>query len=212
MNENISPEEKLLRLIKGQKKLENLSEKMAAPQAITSEKPSNAGAKTNNFARLNPLLLVRNLSRLELNKLLLILFVLSCSYLAISLIYPWFAAKEIALPKSHTLKAEEGAAPDKEIKPYEYYLDAAASRAIFGSASGQDSEQPARIMNPDLMKDFNLVGIIAGENPQAVIEDKKNQKTYYVTKGQTVNGMQIEDIREGKIILNADGKKYELYL
>ena len=74
------------------------------------------------------------------------------------------------------------------------------------------TSQPAIAANVDLLKDITLVGIITGANPQAVIEDKKSLKNYYVTKGQFIGQMQVEDIQEGKIIINYKGQKYELYL
>lgn len=212
MNENISPEEKLLRLIKGQKNEENHPEKKPEFQKITPALPSNAKRMINRTSALNPPLLMRILARFGLKKLLFVLFVLSSSYLAISLIYPRFAMKEISLPKAQTLKVEEEIQPSKEVKPFDYYLEVVGTRKVFGSSSERPLEKPPEIMGTEMMKDFVLVGIISGENPQAVIEDKKNHKTYYVTKGQVIAGMQVEDIREGKIILNADGKKYELYL
>ena len=68
------------------------------------------------------------------------------------------------------------------------------------------------VSNTDLVKQLNLVGIIAGENPQAVIEDKNTQKTYYLNKGQFLGEIQLEDILEGKIIINHKGQRFELYL
>jgi type II secretory pathway component PulC len=66
------------------------------------------------------------------------------------------------------------------------------------------------MVGTELMKEINLLGVISGANPQAVIEDKKSGKTYYVTEGQMIGDFQVEEIGYGKIILNYNGQKFEL--
>ncbi|MCM8789708.1 MAG: hypothetical protein NC916_01615, partial [Candidatus Omnitrophica bacterium] len=61
-------------------------------------------------------------------------------------------------------------------------------------------------------KDLKLLGIIFGDNPQAIIEDAKNQKTYYLNREQSIGDFIVEDIRDGKVILDYQGQKFELYL
>lgn len=62
------------------------------------------------------------------------------------------------------------------------------------------------------IQDLSLMGIISGDNPQAAIQDKKTQKVYYVSKGESVADFLIEDIQDGKIILGYKGQRYELRL
>ena len=63
-----------------------------------------------------------------------------------------------------------------------------------------------------MSEQVGLVGIVAGDNPQAIIEDKKAQKTYYLNKGQSFNGYVVEEILENKVVLDYEGKKISLFL
>lgn len=202
--DNISPEEKLLRLIRGQKK-QDISIDKKPLNAITGLKPK----VKNSIYPLIP----KYLSFPYIQKIIGIVFVVSCIFLIISFIYPWFGLRKIKLPqvteeKMVDLKTE----PRLEPKPYESYSEGIIDRQIFSSPTAQETQGPSSGVDIDLIKDINLVGIISGENPQAIIEDKKTQKTYYLSKGQFIGEFQVEDIREGKVILNFRGQRYELYL
>lgn len=193
MKDNITPEEKLLRLIRRNKK----------------EEPRPT-IKYSLFARVK-----KYLSFLNIHKVIFFVFVISCVYLVISLIYPIIGLKKINLTLVSQEKIiESNISPKNEIVPYEYYRKGTENRQIFGGVASLESGVPIGIsnINVDLVKDINLVGIISDEPPQAVIEDKKAQKTYYLTKGQFIGEIQIEDIQEGKIILNYNGQRFELYL
>jgi len=213
MRDNISPEERLLKLIRGQKKQNN--------KTIDKE-PSTAFA----VADVQPPIkysahpsAIRYLSPLDIRKIIFLIFGASCIYLIISFIYPLVGFKENKLPQiKQENTSETEREPEQKSKPYEFYLEGIKNRQIFGStataAPVQEKEKPVVISaeSADLIKNINLVGIIAGENAQAVIEDKKIQKTYYLTKGQFMGEFQVEDIQDGKVILNYNGQRLELYL
>jgi type II secretory pathway component PulC len=208
MKENISPEEKLLRLIRGPKK-----------QASLDVKPPGTGGnlrtdlKQSAFALIRQRLSLPYKNFLSLQKIIVFSFIVSGAYLIISLIYPLIFLKKIELPTVTQGKTREvKIAPSEEIKPYDFYKEAVGNRKIFGGALSQEASIPASSANIDIMKDINLVGIITGDNPQAVIEDKKTQKTYYVNKGQFIGEVLVENILEGKIIVSYKGQRYELYL
>lgn len=189
-NDNISPEEKLLRLIRGEKKQE---------KGLPIIKQ---GASA---------LILKNIS---MQKIILVIFAFSIIYLVINFIYPLVGLNKIKLPQVEQKNITESEIePKSETKPYEFYLEGTKGHQIFTSpVSSETAEKSSTTANADLVKDINLVGIISGENPQAIIEDKKIQKTYYVTKGQFIGELQVEDIQEGKVILDYKGQKFELYL
>jgi type II secretory pathway component PulC len=194
MMDNISPEERLLNLIRGKKK---------------EDVPSKPSVKYPTYPIVQKYLAFFY----EPRKIVMITLGVSLIYLAVSFIYPLLGLRKIKLPQVTPEKIiESKIEPTQEIKPYEFYLEAAKGRQIFSSVSGQELGQPASGVSVDLIKDINLVGIISGENPQAVIEDKKTQKTYYVTKGQFIGEFQIGDIQEGKVILDYKGQRFELYM
>jgi hypothetical protein len=192
MKDRALPEEKLLRLIK-------------------NKAPASQGAAATESKAKIPIrnLMPKHLPYFNTRKILLAIFILSCIYLAASLAYPLFGFKKITAINEIPEKTGEKQEAKKDLKPLEYYSQPLAGSSMFNNAG---TSQPAIAANVDLLKDITLVGIITGANPQAVIEDKKSLKNYYVTKGQFIGQMQVEDIQEGKIIINYKGQKYELYL
>lgn len=199
MKDNILPEEKLLKLIRANRKIKDTTMPVAS---VAAQKESR------KFPSIN-------LPRIPSGRTIKLVFFTSLCYLIISLAHPIFALKKIKLPqidtKEKTVIKKEILPASVAIKPYEFYSLAIKQRKIFSSAA-LDLEKPIGIASADLIKDINLVGIISGEPPQAIIEDKKAQKTYYLTKGQFIGELQLEGILEGKIILNYEGQNYELYL
>ena len=195
MKDSISPEERLLRLIKGQKK-EN--------GAI------NSGVSLNHATQGHPRI---TFTILSLYRFLTIAFVFSLVYFAFSLFWPVIGPKKIALPE---VAKEDAPEPKIELKqntrPIEFYLDGLKDSHIFSAQPTTETTKPPPAINSDAVKDINLVGIISGANPQVIIEDKKTQKTYYVNKGQAVGEFIIEEIGTGKVIINYKGERFELYL
>lgn len=149
-----------------------------------------------------------------IKKIVTAAFMLSIIYFTICFIYPFTSLKKIKLPsltqeKTNELKIKTW----EEIRPLESYLSDVQNRQIFTVLSvSQETEQPAIVMNMDLVKDLSLVGIISGEPPQAIIEDKKAQKTYTLTAGQSFGEFRLESIEEGKVLATYQGQKFELYL
>lgn len=47
--------------------------------------------------------------------------------------------------------------------------------------------------------------------PIAIIEDTSTQKTYFLKEGEFINGVQVVDVSEGKVILSYDEAEYELF-
>jgi type II secretory pathway component PulC len=207
MKDNISPEEKLLRLIKGQKK--QPKEPLAATTSSNVEaKPLNLPVST--FFR-------KFFFYLSAQKVISFFFAAAFLYLIASFIYPLWEKKKIELelktPPVYKPGKETFRQPREQAKPFDFYLAGIKKRAIFNSLSSSESAGVAsKVADADLIKDINLIGIISGETPQVIIEDKKAQKTYYLNKGQFIGNLQVDEIQEGKIILNYNGQKYELHL
>lgn len=188
MKNNTLPEEKLLRLIRGEKK-----------------------AKAKNTARSYSSR--RYPSFISFQGIMTVCLFLSFAYLAASFVYPWVGLNKIKLPVKSLQKTEmpDAILSKEETKPFELYARQMSQHQLFGN-SVKNETAVSLIATADILKELALVGIISGANPQAIIEDKKAGKIYYVTKSQSVGGYQVEDIQEGKIILNYNGQKYELYI
>ncbi|MDD5465930.1 MAG: hypothetical protein PHP73_06285 [Candidatus Omnitrophica bacterium] len=153
------------------------------------------------------------LSQLNTNTLILIGLTTSFLYLLSAFAYPLFVTKKIIFlqEKSFDKIAEsKEVIKQEEIKPYDFYTQGIKNKQIFGVVSAQSTQESNITVGANLIKDINLLGVISGDSPQAVIEDKKSQKTYYVTKGQMMGEFQVENIGDGKIILNYSGQRFEL--
>lgn len=204
MKDNLSPEERLLKLIKGEKK--------TAKQAfLKAEAPAGQGNRI--FRGKQRFLALPYLSAGSLYKLSLCLATVSFLFLLTSLVYPLFVPEAIRL-NLPVLADKRGvdSNPRAEETPLEYYLQDIGGKDIFSNSASSSLSPGAISADADLTGFMNLVGIILGENPQAVIEDKRAQKTYYVKKGQFIGEFRVEDIQEGKIILNFRSRRYELFL
>ena len=130
-----------------------------------------------------------------------------------SLVYPWVALKKVKLPAvTGSAVGQIKPLSQEEAKPFEFYLDGVSGRQIFAGVGSATAALPQAAAGVNVADDISLVGIISGENPQAVVEDKKNQKTYYLSRGQLIGDLRVDDIKEGKIIVDRKGEKFELYL
>lgn len=205
MNDNILPEEKLLRLIRGNKNNDLAGNNIDKAPAIALKSASKY---------FSPCLFQRLLTFLNFRIMLWVLFIAACIYLVISFIYPWVGLRGAKFYRLTPEKISEfNNASVKDVKPYEFYLEGIGDRRIFANPAKQETyKELLKGVSKDLLRDITLLGIVSGENPQAIIEDKLAQKTYYLNKGQFIGELQVTDIGEGKITLDFNGQAFELNL
>jgi len=65
-------------------------------------------------------------------------------------------------------------------------------------------------LGTELAKDLNLLGIVKGNDDQAIIEDKQSNKTFFLYRGDSIRDFKVLDIKEKKVILDYKGEKIEL--
>ena len=71
-------------------------------------------------------------------------------------------------------------------------------------------EKDAPIPKEDLVKNLNLLGIITGDNNQAIIEDKTSKKTHFLYKGDSLGEFKIHGIKDSSVTLEYKGEEIEL--
>ena len=102
----------------------------------------------------------------------------------------------------------------KELKPFSYYSEIISKHQLFKIISAPETKEKSKTASTaaslDALKNYSLLGIISGENPQAIIEDKKTKQTLYLQKGQSLGEFKISDIQDGKITLESGGQTAEL--
>ena len=64
----------------------------------------------------------------------------------------------------------------------------------------------------DMVSEFRLVGIIPGDEPQAIIEDKKSGQTLFLKKGERLAEVVIKEISEGRVVLGYNEETITLSL
>lgn len=105
---------------------------------------------------------------------------------------------------------------DAPLKSINYYLDKAKKRNIFNMggveivAEPEDNKREAQQKITSKVQDLRLVGISWSDNPDAMIEDGKLQKTFFVKNGDTINEIKVEEIRKESILLSFAGEEFEL--
>lgn len=204
MKNGISPEEKLLKLIRKGRKQDPLAQ--AEPGPV---KPRIAGRIKHSSLKLAR----KHFSFESGRRFALMVFAVSCIYLIAAFAYPFFGLNRIKLAKGARYDAPDLALEAKgAAKPYNFYSAGAGGRQIFSGGIAAQAQAAPAIVDAELTRDIILVGVITDKNPQAIIEDKKNQKTYYLTKGQYLGQLQIEDIQQGKVTLSSNGQRFELFL
>jgi len=63
---------------------------------------------------------------------------------------------------------------------------------------------------PTVITEFKLVGILWSDNPQAMIEDIKDQKTYFLRTGEKIKEITVKKILRNKVVLGRDEREWEL--
>jgi hypothetical protein len=146
--------------------------------------------------------------------------------IVLAVLFVFFMAILLRSPKNPTatleerIKIQEKSPPpseEPERPSFDYYSAQAGSRNIFAPIATEEAkaqtapaEQGPKL--EDVKGQLSLLGVVSGETPQAIIEDKRTQKTYFLNKGSTFDDIEVGDIFENKVILTYKGKQFELVL
>jgi len=216
MKKDISPEERLLRLIKGSpRKGPGQEVNQAVPNLIDSQRP-----KKSFPSKINPLGFLTKIKSFDIynlkfaNKVLSVLIILSLLYFVLSFVLFKPSVSLKLAPMAADNKIKDLTAPILEPKPYSYYANEINRRDLFQSSiySASPSASNASNLGSDITKELSLLGIVHGDKPQAIIEDQKTKKSYFLNIGDSINGLIVESIGEGKVTLDFNGQKIDLFL
>jgi len=217
MAREISPEEKLLRLIRqAPKKDEPAKEKqdqrqisqpnMQAPSvgAVIKEK-SKKKTNTNISFQKN------SLDPFKITVMALsIFFILGIIYFSYELFgkkqEPVITDIEKLLPKQEQAEQitenKKAEAPLKEEQQQAGEEEQVAPKNLFGTSVTRETDTQTATEGPsvaEMAKSLNLVGVITGSNPQAIIEDKSSNQTYYVTENEAVLQFKVQKIEKAQM-------------
>ena len=205
-SKTVSPEERLLRLIRGKGKPPTVAEASLPGVQPVARPARRAWSRPGRWLGW-------------LNVMLIVLLALE----AVALITVWLQPPPV-LPVA-TVDARGADHPDTTTDVLAAIaetpsLAASATRPLFhDEAAQQPGPAPAGpTTGPSedaktLAARLSLIGIVAGESPQAIIEDAQTHKTYFVAKGQTVIGeLVVSAVLQNRVILEFRGETIELSL
>lgn len=249
MVNDLSPEEKLLNLIKGKRKSPFGPEEMISPEPekekdVTKTDTPGKGEKgvrkePSSEERPPKQIKAKPIERIKARfpkKQQLSFFVICLGVMAGAIFLSWLAVSVFTSPlhkekqelqnlealiasiskatEEEVLKPEGTEGPPKEkLSPesaepepgpsFQAYQKLLTEKNIFTAPAGETkkssvSEGPTL---RELVKDLRLVGIVPGDEPQAIIEDKKNGQTLFLKKGEQIEGIEIRQIQDGRVVL-----------
>ncbi len=96
------------------------------------------------------------------------------------------------------------------LKPLADYLAAVQQANPFGGAAAiiaAPVEQSAKHRLEELAQGLVVVGIDRGANPEAIIEDTTQSRTYFVKVGDELNGMVVTEISTKGVLVSYEGEE-----
>jgi hypothetical protein len=210
MQKDINPEERLLRLIRNKNK-EGSGSTSAVSQTSLSD-------KSKYISKLFQKQILQRLAKdffqniFSLKKLKLFLISLIIIFLGYGVFELFFfregSVEHLKSAGKIDLKPEIKEVPLPQPSSFDYYANKMNKRDIFTPSFVQ--EQSVQSPYQAQIANLRLTGIVVDKQPQAIIEDTKLKKTYFLYKGDYIADMRVEEISESKVILSYSGERFEL--
>jgi len=138
-------------------------------------------------------------------------FIATSVFLALKLsVLPVFSFKQDSAASSGALKQVS------QLKALTFYMEKVRTRDIFKLGAKEPahaaSQQPAAdtAKQAEALSKYKLVGISWSDNPDAMIEDSAANKTYFLKRGQALDGVKVQAIFKDKVVLGYQGVEVEL--
>lgn len=201
-NLNVSSEEKLLELLRKQ---DQGKQGRPVPAAIEDER-SKKKIKKQDF----PFLKYFNRLMIILGFGMLVIFI-------VLQFRPVPAPSSLPADETQNTPEDQSGAedmvPGRFNKPFSFYEDMLKTRDIF--ASPQEISAAGNVVEIPYVEAINgrfiLVGLIIDQDPQAMIEDGQTGQTIFLKINESVSGLKLLDIQEGKIMVDYQGQISELF-
>ncbi|NQT00157.1 MAG: hypothetical protein HQ595_03650 [Candidatus Omnitrophica bacterium] len=188
--DNVSPEERLLRLIRKGRKPSAPKQK-EQPQVV---KQKRLVFSYELFSRILPLICV-----------------ILGFYLLVDLLI--LKPKRIVQTNSQSTEIQGNQpAPEVSTKPLSFYKDPVKSKQLFTATAATAEQAQASATFKEMIANLKLQGIISGPSPQAVIEDAQSGRVYFLSPGEQIGEIELKAILPGKVKLLYQGQEIELSL
>ena len=214
MDRDISPEERLLRLIKNKSKKKSENPRAQVKDEPASEKIKEKAAPKETSEPFDKVsgLIPQFRSILLVNKVLFVVFILVIMFFLID----YFFLPAITIP---SLMIEEGRieqslAEEPVKKPYSYYQSEISGKDLFKPLvlDIPETKEETGVPIEEIIANLSLLGLVSGASPQAIIEDKKMNKTFFLRSGESLGDVTLKEISEaeGRVVLIYNGEEFDL--
>jgi hypothetical protein len=99
------------------------------------------------------------------------------------------------------------------LKAASYYLEKIRARDIFKMGSRKKEEEEVKVPSSKIIgatQNLKLVGISWSGDPDAMIEDTKALRTFFVKRGQMIGEVKVQAIFKDRVVLSYEGEELEL--
>jgi len=213
--DNSAPEEKLLRLIRKDKKI--LQSKAAKDNSDkdSSAADSKIAIVDSDKIKESPILFsfIEHINFSFINMLITLFVAISAAIFILTFLSQ--PIKSGSVLNNVTAGEKNELIQEREILPLEYYQDVISKRVLFRGGQKDTKESqliPKSKTFSQLLQGLNLIGIMSGDNPRAIIEDKKENQTYFVYRGDYLGEIKVVDIEVKKVTMEYQGETASLFL
>ena len=207
MKNNITPEEKLLRILEGPSPLKK---KPKVPIKNRVKEIKNLGIWLKRL-RINK----NSLKQLDLrtaNKILSFL----CAFFTFFCIFDFITVDKALKNRLTKIKQQTASLPQDNNS---FSISSADIKQIVSQTRKRNIftllepkvETIVTTSLADMIKSLKLVGILwSEENPQVMVEDTKETKTYLLSVGEMLGELQVKKILKDKVIVGKDDVEWEI--
>ena len=110
-------------------------------------------------------------------------------------------------------KAESGFKEIATMRGVAYYIGKLSGRNIFSREAKTEDATNEPIFSSkmaDMTANLKLVGISMSVDPDAMVEDTKLQKTFFVKTGSMIGDLRVDDITNEYVVLKYNKELFEL--
>ncbi len=91
-----------------------------------------------------------------------------------------------------------------------FYEESFQKSSLFGLSTPQASLTVLRSSIAELAKDYRLKGVVILDEPEAIFEDARIQKSIFLKAGDRLGELEIKKVKEGSVVLGYYGEEKEM--
>ena len=98
------------------------------------------------------------------------------------------------------------------VEPRDHYESAFQAGGIFGSPAASSGLAVLKSSIPERVKDYRLKGVVFMQEPEAIFEDARTQKSLFVKAGDKLGELTVKEVHEDKVVLTYYGEETVLQI